>query len=243
MKYMKQFCIIMGVSFLGEILKYLLPLPVPASIYGLLLMFGALATGILPLKQVEETADFLVAVMPLMFIPAGVGLMVEWEALRGILLPFAVIIAVTTVMVMAVTGKSDPVDDPQGSETDREKGCGKRMKEFISGSLFFGMFVSVLGYEIGLLLKKKWKLAILNPLLISIIMVMLLLLVTGIEYDSYNESAKYLSYLLTPATVCPVRSPVPGTGTAQTQLEGNHSGLRGRGADQPGRRADAGAVI
>ena len=76
------------------------------------------------------------------------------------------------------------------------------MKEFISGSLFFGMFVSVLGYEIGLLLKKKWKLAILNPLLISIIMVMLLLLVTGIEYDSYNESAKYLSYLLTPATVC-----------------------------------------
>ena len=60
------------------------------------------------------------------------------------------------------------------------------MKEFISGSLFFGMFVSVLGYEIGLLLKKKWKLAILNPLLISIIMVMLLLLVTGIEYDSYN---------------------------------------------------------
>ena len=105
MKYMKQFCIIMGVSFLGEILKYLLPLPVPASIYGLLLMFGALVTGILPLKQVEETADFLVAVMPLMFIPAGVGLMVEWEALRGILLPFAVIIAVTTVMVMAVTGR------------------------------------------------------------------------------------------------------------------------------------------
>ena len=51
------------------------------------------------------------------------------------------------------------------------------MKEFISGSLFFGMFVSVLGYEIGLLMKKKWKLAILNPLLISIIMVMLLLLV------------------------------------------------------------------
>lgn len=76
------------------------------------------------------------------------------------------------------------------------------MKEFISGSLFFGMFVSVLGYEIGLLMKKKWKLAILNPLLISIIMVMLLLLVTGIEYDSYNENAKYLSYLLTPATVC-----------------------------------------
>lgn len=76
------------------------------------------------------------------------------------------------------------------------------MKEFIGGSLFFGMFISVLTYEIGLLIKKKWKLAILNPLLISILMVMLLLIMTGIEYDSYNSSAKYLSYLLTPATVC-----------------------------------------
>lgn len=76
------------------------------------------------------------------------------------------------------------------------------MKEFIGGSLFFGMFISVLAYEIGLLIKKKWKLAILNPLLISILMVMLLLIMTGIEYDSYNSSAKYLSYLLTPATVC-----------------------------------------
>ena len=76
------------------------------------------------------------------------------------------------------------------------------MKEFIGGSLFFGMFISVLAYEIGLLIKKKWKLAILNPLLISILMVMAFLILTGIEYDSYNSSAKYLSYLLTPATVC-----------------------------------------
>ena len=76
------------------------------------------------------------------------------------------------------------------------------MKEFIGGSLFFGMFISVLAYEVGLLIKKKWKLAILNPLLISILMVMLFLILTGIEYDSYNSSAKYLSYLLTPATVC-----------------------------------------
>lgn len=76
------------------------------------------------------------------------------------------------------------------------------MREFISGSLFFGMFISILGYEAGLLIKKKWKLAILNPLLISVLMVMLFLVLTGIDYDSYNSSAKYLSYLLTPATVC-----------------------------------------
>ena len=76
------------------------------------------------------------------------------------------------------------------------------MREFISGSLFFGAFISVLTYEIGLIMKKKWKLAILNPLLISILMVMLFLTVTGIDYESYSSSAKYLSYLLTPATVC-----------------------------------------
>lgn len=76
------------------------------------------------------------------------------------------------------------------------------MREFVSGSLFFGMFISVLAYEIGLLIKKKWKLAVLNPLLISILMVMVFLIVTGVDYDSYNSSAKYLSYLLTPATVC-----------------------------------------
>ena len=105
MKYMKQFCVIMGVSFLGEVLYYLLPLPVPASIYGLVLMFAALCTGLLPLKAVEETADFLVSVMPLMFIPAGVGLMKEWGLLKDIWLPFLIIIAVTTVAVMAVTGR------------------------------------------------------------------------------------------------------------------------------------------
>ena len=125
MKYMKQFCIIMGVSFLGELLKYLIPLPVPASIYGLLLMFAGLVTGIIPLGQVEETADFLVAIMPMMFIPAGVGLMVEWDSLRGILVPFAVIIVVTTVLVMAVTGRVTQWMIRRERKGDRRKDAGK----------------------------------------------------------------------------------------------------------------------
>ena len=105
MKYMRQFGIIMGMSFAGELLKFLVPLPIPASIYGLVIMFGALCTGILKLEHVEKTADFLVNIMPLMFIPAGVGLMKEWGALSEIWLPFAVTIVVTTVVVMAVTGR------------------------------------------------------------------------------------------------------------------------------------------
>lgn len=76
------------------------------------------------------------------------------------------------------------------------------MKEFLSNSLFFGMFISLIFYEIGLLIKKRWKLAILNPLLLSIIMVILFLRLAGLEYECYENSAKYLSYLLTPVTVC-----------------------------------------
>lgn len=73
---------------------------------------------------------------------------------------------------------------------------------FIEDSLFFGLFISLLGYEIGVLMKRKWKIAIFNPLLISIVLIILLLKLCHISYDDYNSSAKYISYLLTPATVC-----------------------------------------
>lgn len=76
------------------------------------------------------------------------------------------------------------------------------MREIITNSAFFGVFISILGYEVGLLLKKKLKNPVFNPLLIAIIFVIAALLLLGIDYDSYNEGAKYISYLLTPATVC-----------------------------------------
>lgn len=75
MKYLRQFCIILLISFLGELLHILIPLPIPASVYGLVLMLTALCTGILKLTQVRETADFLIEIMPVMFIPAAVGLL------------------------------------------------------------------------------------------------------------------------------------------------------------------------
>ena len=75
MKYLKQFCIILFLSFLGEALRSVIPLPIPASVYGLVLMLGALASGILKVSQVRETSEFLIEIMPVMFIPAGVGLM------------------------------------------------------------------------------------------------------------------------------------------------------------------------
>ena len=76
------------------------------------------------------------------------------------------------------------------------------MKEFLGDSLFFGAIISLASYEAGLLIKRKFKLAVLNPLLIGTICVMAVLILLKIEYKQYNESAKYISYLLTPATVC-----------------------------------------
>lgn len=73
---------------------------------------------------------------------------------------------------------------------------------FFEDSVFFGMIVSVAAYGLGSLLHKKFKLAIFNPLLISIILVIVILAVSHIDYDVYYSGAKYLSYLLTPATVC-----------------------------------------
>ena len=76
------------------------------------------------------------------------------------------------------------------------------MSEIIEQSVFFGAVISLVAYEFGLLLKKKFKLAIFNPLLIAIICVIGALNVLGVDYETYNEGGKYVSYLLTPATVC-----------------------------------------
>lgn len=76
------------------------------------------------------------------------------------------------------------------------------MDELLQQSLFFGAILSIATYGLGMLLKKRFQLAIFNPLLISIALTILVLALTGIDYDTYNASAKYLSYFLTPATVC-----------------------------------------
>ena len=105
MKYLRQFMIILLVSFWGELLKYVIPLPVPASIYGLVILFILLETSILKLDAIKETSVFLIEIMPLMFIPAGVGLMESWGDLNSMLVEVVVIILVSTVLVMGVSGK------------------------------------------------------------------------------------------------------------------------------------------
>ena len=105
MKFLRQFGIILLLSALGEGLHALLPLPVPASVYGLVLMLAALMTGIIKVGQVEETADFLIEIMPVMFVPAAVGLLDSWDQLAPVFIPVIVIVVCSTILVMGVTGK------------------------------------------------------------------------------------------------------------------------------------------
>ena len=105
MNFLRQFMIILLLSFLGEVLKMFIPLPIPASVYGLVLMLVCLMTGVLKTSQVKDAAFFLIEIMPVMFIPAAAGLIDSWKVLQPLLLPILVITVVITVFVMVITGK------------------------------------------------------------------------------------------------------------------------------------------
>lgn len=104
MKYIIQFTIIVAISLLGELLNRLIPLPIPASIYGMVILFTALATEVLPLSAVKETGKFLIYILPLMFIPPTVGLIEAWGVMHEFLTAIIVISIVSTIVVLAVSG-------------------------------------------------------------------------------------------------------------------------------------------
>ena len=82
MKYIVQFEIIIAISLIGELLNRIIPLPIPASIYGMVILFTALCTGLIKLSAVKETGKFLIYIMPMMFIPATVGLLESWSVMQ-----------------------------------------------------------------------------------------------------------------------------------------------------------------
>ena len=124
MKYVKQVGIIWGFTMAGEILHAILPLPVPSGVYGLFLLLGALMSGWVRLESVEGTGNFLMDTMTLMFIPAMVGLMEYAAQIKEVFVPFMIVIAVSTVAVMVVTGRvAQTVIDLQ------ERGRDKRAEE------------------------------------------------------------------------------------------------------------------
>lgn len=105
MKYVFQFCRILLVCLLGEILAHILPLPIPASVYGLVLLLASLKLGVLQLDQVKEAGNFLIGILPLLFVPAAVGVMDLWEELGAMLLPCLIAVIPVTLLVMGVSGR------------------------------------------------------------------------------------------------------------------------------------------
>ena len=105
MKWMKQFGIILLISFVGEILEIWIPLPIPASIYGIILLFLCLKLNIIPHEAVHETGKFLIEIMPLMFIPAAVGLLETWDVIAPAWLEYVAVTVISTWVVMIVSGR------------------------------------------------------------------------------------------------------------------------------------------
>lgn len=105
MKYINQFLIIITISFIGELLGILLPFPIPASVYGLAIMLICLFTKIIKLEQIEETADWFILVMPVLFVPSAVSLINVKDALMDDIVVISIVTLISTIIVMVVTGK------------------------------------------------------------------------------------------------------------------------------------------
>ena len=116
MKYLKQFGIILAISFVSELMNMFIPLPVPASIYGIVILFLLLISKILPVESVREAGYFLIEI-----IPAGVGLIEEWTGIKMYLLEYVVITVVSTVAVMAVSGLVTQAVIRHGKRSGRER--------------------------------------------------------------------------------------------------------------------------
>ena len=106
MKYVKEIVIIFGITMVGELLNMFIPLPVPAGVYGLFILLGGLCTKVISLSDVEVTGNLLLDLMPVMFIPAAVGIIDKIEELKAIMIPMLIITFVTTFIVMTITGKT-----------------------------------------------------------------------------------------------------------------------------------------
>lgn len=106
MKYLHQAAVLAAVTLAAEILKSIIPLPVPASIYGLVLLFLLLKTGAVKLHQVEDVGELLLELMPLLLVPASVNVVSTMDVLGGMLVPVLISGFVGTLLVMLVTGRT-----------------------------------------------------------------------------------------------------------------------------------------
>lgn len=105
MKYLSQFLIILGFSLVGEALQRLIPLPVPASVYGLVLLFAALSLKIIKVEQVKKAGSFLISILPILFVSPMVGILEDWALIRGLLLPVLLLVLASTAVTFGISGR------------------------------------------------------------------------------------------------------------------------------------------
>lgn len=105
MKYLTQFLIILGFTLTGEVLQRIIPLPIPASVYGLLLLFLALCFGLIKLEQVKETGAFLTSILPILFVSPAVGIVEDWGLIRDDLIPILLLLVASTVLTFGISGR------------------------------------------------------------------------------------------------------------------------------------------
>lgn len=105
MKYLSQFLIILGFSLVGEILQRLIPLPIPASVYGLVLLFAALSLKIIKVEQVREAGGFLISILPILFVSPMVGILEDWALIRDSLLPVLLLVLASTAVTFGISGR------------------------------------------------------------------------------------------------------------------------------------------
>ena len=105
MKYISQFLRIAAITLLGELLQRLIPLPVPASVYGIALLFAALCTGILRLEQVKYVGGFRTSILPVLFVSPAVGILANWGLIQNAVIPMFLLILLSTVTTFAIAGR------------------------------------------------------------------------------------------------------------------------------------------
>ena len=105
MKYLSQFLIILGFTLTGEALQRIIPLPIPASVYGLILLFSALCLGLLKLEQVKDAGGFLTSILPILFVSPAVGSLEDWVLIRSDLWSIALLLAGSTMLTFGISGR------------------------------------------------------------------------------------------------------------------------------------------
>ena len=105
MKYLSQFLRITTFTLAGELLQRLIPLPVPASVYGLVLLFVALCAGIVKLEQVKDAGGFLVSILPILFVSPAVGILENWGLIKDVMISMIVVALTSTIITFAVAGR------------------------------------------------------------------------------------------------------------------------------------------